>query len=78
MNLTREGLAERSGVTWSSLRRFERTGFIALESLLKLALVLDCLGDFEKLCLPVVSDLQSKSLDELLTDTKTRQKGRLK
>src|ERR1035438_4320049 len=40
-NLTQEGLANRSGVSWSSLKRFESTGLIALESLLKISLVLD-------------------------------------
>jgi len=49
MNLTQRELAARSGVTWSSLKRFEREGLIALHSLLNLALVLDCLDDFDKL-----------------------------
>jgi transcriptional regulator with XRE-family HTH domain len=49
MNLTQRELAARSGVTWSSLKRFEREGLIALDSLLNLALVLDCLDDFDKL-----------------------------
>jgi len=35
LNLTQEGLAARSGVSWSSLKRFERTGLIALDSLLE-------------------------------------------
>ena len=48
VNLTQEGLAARSGVSWSSLKRFERTGLIALDSLLKLALVLGCLNDFDR------------------------------
>src|ERR1700678_2676949 len=41
-NLTQEGLAARSGVSWSSLKRFEHTGLIALDALLKLSLVLGC------------------------------------
>ena len=48
MNLSQAGLAKRSGVTLGSLKRFETTGLIAFDSLLKLALVLDCLGDFDK------------------------------
>lgn len=39
-------LAERSGVTLASLRRFERTGEISLKSLLRLAFVLGRLDDF--------------------------------
>src|ERR1035438_3979538 len=78
MNLTQEGLAARSGVSWSSLKRFERTGLIALDSLLKLALVLDCLGDFNRVCVEDGRNPGSKSLDELLSQPKTRRKGRIK
>jgi transcriptional regulator with XRE-family HTH domain len=51
MNLTQRELAARSGVTFSSLKRFEREGLIALDSLLNLALVLNCLDDFDKLAM---------------------------
>jgi transcriptional regulator with XRE-family HTH domain len=78
MNLTQEGLAARSGVSWSSLKRFEHTGLIALDGLLKLALVLGCLGDFDRLCVDDGQNLSSKSLDELLSEPKLRQKGRIK
>lgn len=40
-------LAERSGVSLGSLKRFERTGQISLESLLILAHVLNRLEDFD-------------------------------
>lgn len=40
-------LAERSGVSLGSIKRFEQTGLISLESLLQLAAVLDRLTDFE-------------------------------
>ena len=76
-DLTQQGLAERSGVSWSSLKRFERTGLIALDSLLWLSLVLDCLDDFDQICIGT-SGLQAKSLDELLGEIKTRRKGRIK
>ena len=78
LNLTQEGLAGRAGVSWSSLKRFEYTGLIALDALLKLAIVLDCLGDFDRVCVDDGRGLASKSLDELLTEPKTRRKGRLK
>ena len=77
LNLTQEGLAARSGVSWSSLKRFEGTGLIALDSLLRIALVLDCLGDFDRVCLDERRNLSTKSLDEILTEP-TRKKGRLK
>lgn len=40
-------LSERSGVSLGSLKRFERTGQISLESLLMLAHVLNRLDDFD-------------------------------
>jgi transcriptional regulator with XRE-family HTH domain len=43
-NPTQEGLAKRSGVSLGSLKRFESSGHISLESLLKLALVLELFG----------------------------------
>jgi transcriptional regulator with XRE-family HTH domain len=77
-NLTQEGLARRSGVTWSSLKRFERTGLIALDSLLRLALVLDCLRDFNQVCVDEGSGVAARSLDEILSAPKARRKGRIK
>jgi transcriptional regulator with XRE-family HTH domain len=66
MNLTQRELAERSGVTWSSLKRFEREGLIALDSLLNLALVLDCLDDFDELAAERRPIPAAQSLDALL------------
>ena len=78
MNLTQEGLAARSGVSWGSIKRFERTGQISLESLLKLALVLECLIDFESIAQNSPLEPTQSSLDELLAEKKTRKKGRIK
>ena len=50
LGYTQPELASRSGVSLGSLKRFERFGQISLESLLKLALVLECLGEFGALC----------------------------
>ena len=77
LNLTQQGLAQRSGVSWGSLKRFERTGLVALDSLLRLALVLDCLADFDLVCAGA-SGGDVKSLDELLAEVKIRGKGRIK
>jgi transcriptional regulator with XRE-family HTH domain len=46
-------LAKRSGVSLGSLKRFELTGQISLESLLKLADVLNRLNDFEAIFQPI-------------------------
>jgi transcriptional regulator with XRE-family HTH domain len=79
MSLTQAGLAKRSGVTLGSLKRFETFGLIAFDSLLKLALVLDCLGDFDRLASDYdESALVGRSLDEILNQNHARKKGRLK
>ena len=48
-NLSRETLSAMSGVSAASIRRFETTGDISFDSLLKLAQVLDCMDAFEGL-----------------------------
>ena len=47
--LTQKQLAERTGVSYGSIRRFEQTGEISLLSLVKIANALDCLEDFNEL-----------------------------
>ena len=69
LNLTQRELAARSGVTFSSLKRFEREGLIALDSLLNLALVLNCLDDFDKLA---TESPATQSLDALLASPPRR------
>lgn len=46
---TQSGLANRSGVSLASLKRFERTGLISLEGLIRLAIALDCADGFDGL-----------------------------
>ena len=73
LNLTQEGLANRSGVNISSLRRFEKTGQISLESLLKIALVLNSLDGFKSLFKQNAKT--NLSLDEILKETPQRKRG---
>ena len=47
--LTQEELSKRSGVSYGSIRRFESSGDISLNSLLKISSAIDCLEDFELL-----------------------------
>jgi len=61
---TQTECATRSGVSLGSLKRFERTGQISLESLLKLAFVLECLGDFYGVC--AEREVMPQSIDEVL------------
>lgn len=74
-NLTQQGLARRAGVSFGSLKRFEQKGLISLDALLRLAMVLDCLDDFEKVGLQEA--LETRSLDEILDTPKQRRKGRI-
>lgn len=77
LNLTQEGLARRSGVSLGTLKRFEHTGHISLESLLKLAVSLSQLEPFELVFKsPLKQD--NLSLDDILQDKPTRKKGWLK
>lgn len=68
LKLSQAQLADRSGVSLGSIKRFEQTGQVSFESLLKLAHVLDRLSDFEKLFSPK-SDLAE--IEKLFSD-KTR------
>ena len=63
--LTQSEMAKRSGVSLGSLKRFELSGQISLESLLKLAQVINRIGDFE-LVFNENDDL--KNIDKLFSD----------
>lgn len=52
LKLSQAEMAGRSGVSLGSLKRFETTGQISLESLLKLAHLLDRLEDFKTVFQP--------------------------
>ncbi len=54
-------LAERSGVTLGSLRRFESTGKVSLEHLLRLCHALGRIDEFDRLLRPAAI----RTLDEL-------------
>ncbi len=74
LNLTQETLSDRSGVSLGVLKKFERTGKISFESLLKLSLVLDALEEFAELFSPKPIESYS-SLNQILK-RKSRQRGR--
>ncbi len=76
MDLAQEGLAKKSGVSLGSLKRFESTGQISLESLLKLSLVLECLDDFASIA-QEREEVSARSIDELVKNVaRSRQKKR--
>jgi transcriptional regulator with XRE-family HTH domain len=64
MKMSQSDLAERSGVSLGSIKRFEASGKISLESLLKLALVLNRLTDFDK----IFALRLSPDVDKLFSD----------
>jgi len=49
---TQQDLAEKSGVSYGSIKRFEQSGQISFESLLKIVEALGRLTEFENLLLP--------------------------
>ena len=59
--LTQQELAKKSGVSYGSIKRFERFGKISFESLLKISEALDRLDEFETLFVPT----GSKELEKL-------------
>ena len=74
-NLTQQGRCDRSDVTLPSLRRFERTGLIAFDSLLRLVNALGRLDEFENLF------VQKQKPDTLFKEDaqpKIRKRGRRK
>jgi transcriptional regulator with XRE-family HTH domain len=65
MSLTQHDLAEKSGVSYGSIKRFERFGKISFESLLKIAEALNRLDEFETLFVPSGSKELEKLFDSL-------------
>ena len=59
MHLSQRDLANKSGVSYASIRRFENIGEISLNSLLKIANALDCLEEFNSIFkMPVLKSLK--------------------
>lgn len=69
-NLTQQELADRAGMSLSSLRRFERTGEIALLSLVRIAMALDATEG-----LMALFPEQLRSIEDVLQAPR-RQRGR--
>jgi transcriptional regulator with XRE-family HTH domain len=66
--LTQQELARRSGVSLGSIKRFESTGQISLESLLKSVQILNRITDFELILKPIEN---LEEIEKLFSD-KTR------
>lgn len=74
LQLTQAGLAKRSGVSLGTLKRFELKGKISLESLVRVAFVLNCQSHFDEL---FKEETAYRSLDEALGSEKKRKRGSL-
>ncbi len=73
LDLTQEGMAKRAGLKFATYRRFEQTGKISLEGLLKLGFALDALSDFDVL----FTQRKYQSLDDVLNEGEiTRKRGK--
>ncbi|QDQ29407.1 helix-turn-helix transcriptional regulator [Chitinimonas arctica] len=74
LNLSQQTLSAKSGVSYGVLKKFERTGQISLESLLKLAFAVNSLDDFKNV-FELPKPEEAFSLDELMQENK-RKRGR--
>lgn len=74
LDLSQQTLSDKSGVSYSVLKKFERIGQISLESLLKLALAIGSMSDFDNL-FELERPEHALSLDELMQEVK-RKRGR--
>ena len=61
-NLTQKDLAEKSGVSYGSLRLFEEKGKISLEALVKIAFILEAETEFKNLFPP----RPKRTIDEIV------------
>jgi transcriptional regulator with XRE-family HTH domain len=73
VGLTQRELAARAGVSYGSLRLFEKTGKISLEALVKVAFVLEGEAEFEHLFPP----RPPKTIDDVI-DRPVKQRVRRK
>lgn len=78
MELTQQGLSQRSGVPLSTLRKFEQKGGISLESLLKILMVVGGLEDIINALKP--KQQHFKSIDQVIKaeEKSTRERGNRK
>ncbi len=72
LNLTQKELAERSGVSLSTLKRFEQKAEISFANLVKIAIVTDAAEDL----LNIFKKNKITSIDDYIKKTKIRQRVR--
>lgn len=70
LNLTQNGLSARADVNIATYRKFERTGEISLRNLVKIALALNSIDEFQLL----FGQKQYQSINDLLNNEATQRK----
>ncbi len=66
--ISQKRLSELSGVSYASIRRFEKTGDISLSSLVKLALALQLYNDLDNL---FKQRKEYRSIEDVINDRKS-------
>lgn len=64
--ISQEALAEKSGVSYGSIKRFESTGNISLISLTKIAMALGCSSEIRNL----FTDMPYDSIQEVINENR--------
>jgi len=64
LRYTQNSLAQMTGVSLGSIKRFESSGEISLNSFLKLSVTLECLDDFDKIA-PIENQNEEISIETL-------------
>lgn len=62
--ISQEQLSVMSGVSFGSIKRFERTGQISLYSLTRIAIALDCVYEIKKL----FTEVEYLNIEEVFND----------
>lgn len=71
-NMSQQELSDKSGVSLGSLKRFEQSGMVSLQHLLRLSLVLNASEEFDGLFRP----LPYSGIDEMLKQKKAKTRKR--
>lgn len=72
LRLTQSELAQKAGLSLSTLRRFEQTGQISFEGLLQIAFALDSMDDFKAL----FASQSWATMDDMLNQVKPAKRVR--
>lgn len=72
MNITQQQLAKKTGVSLGSIKRFESTGLISLQNLLRIAVTLNAVDGFTNL----FAHTNFSSIDEVVKHQKVKKRQR--